>query len=275
MERITTQGMTMPKLGLGTWRMKGAECERAVENALSLGYRHIDTAQMYGNEDAVGAALAGAGVPRADIHVTTKVWWENLRPDAIRRAFETSLDLLRTDYVDLYMIHWPAPDMDLPAALETLMALRDAGRARAIGVCNFPVALLRQAVEEVGAPIAANQIEYHVLRDQSAVLRYARAHGVAVTAYCPVAQGRLADHPELGAIARKHGATAAQVALKWLLDQEGVAAIPKAARDESQRANLGAWSVTLDDDDRRAIAALPKDQRFVNPGFAPVWDKAA
>ncbi len=275
MDMITSKGLRMPKLGLGTFRMKGDECREAVERAFSLGYRHIDTAEMYGNEEEVGRALAGARLPRADIHVTTKVWWNNLAPDAMRRAIETSLGKLQTDYVDLYMIHWPAPDMDLPAALETLTKLKEEGLARAIGVCNFPVALLRQAVEEVGAPIAVNQVEYHVLLGQDTVLEWLRAHDMALTAYCPIAQGKLAGHEELGVIARKHNSTAAQIALKWLLDQPGVAAIPKAARRESQVANLEAMKIELDDSDRAAIAALPKAQRLVNPGFAPAWDKAA
>ncbi len=275
MQTITAQGLAMPKLGLGTWRLKGEECRAAVAAALERGYRHLDTAQMYGNEDAVGAALAGSALPRDQIHVTTKVWWENLAPDALRRSLENSLAALRTDHVDLFLIHWPAPGMDLPAALETMMRLRAEGRTRAIGVSNFPVALLRRAVEEIGAPIACNQVEYHVLLDQSAVLAYGRAHGIAVTAYCPLAQGRLAEHPALAEIAGKHGASPAQIALKWLLDQDGVAAIPKAARAESQLANLDALRIVLDDADRAAIAALPKNQRCVNPGWAPEWDQAA
>lgn len=269
---ITAHGMRMPKLGLGTWRMKGAECQEAVERALALGYRHVDTAEMYGNEDAVGDALAATAVDRAEIHLTTKVWYDHLAPDAMRRAMASSLEKLRTPYVDLYLIHWPAPEMDLPAALETMMALQDEGLVRAIGVSNFPVALLRQAVEEVGAPIACDQVEYHVLLDQGAVCAYARAHGLAVTAYCPLAQGRLAEYPALAAIAEKHGVTPAQVALAWLLEQDGVAAIPKAARAESQRANLAAAEIRLDDADRAVIAGLPKGERFVNPGWAPAWD---
>ncbi len=275
MDMITTQGLRMPKLGLGTWRMKGDECREAVERALSLGYRHVDTAEMYGNEEEVGAAIAGARLPRREIHLTTKVWFEHLAPTALRASFEASLAKLKTDHVDLYLIHWPAPGMDLPAALTEMVKLKEEGLARAIGVSNFPVALLRRAVEEVGAPIAVNQVEYHVLLDQSAVLAYARAHGVAVTAYCPIAQGKLANHEELGVIARKHDATPAQIALKWLLDQDGVAAIPKAARRESQIANLEAMKIVLDDADRAAIAGLPKTQRMVNPGFAPEWDRAA
>jgi 2,5-diketo-D-gluconate reductase B len=165
--------------------------------------------------------------------------------------------------------------LDLPANFATLARLQEQKLVRANGVCNFNVALLRQVIEEIGAPIACNQIEYHVLLDQTAVRNYLEPKNIPVTAYCPLAQGRLAEHPQLAEIARKHGAAPAQVALKWLLDQEGVAAIPKAQRRESQQANLDAWKLTLDDADRRVIAALPKTQRLVNPGFAPAWDTPA
>jgi 2,5-diketo-D-gluconate reductase B len=272
MEYVTAGAMRLPKLGLGTWRLRGEDCTSAVLGALSRDYRHIDTAQMYGNEGAVGAALAASDVARADIHLTTKVWWQNLAPSAMRRAVESSLTALRTDYVDLYLIHWPAPDMDLAASLGELVRIKEEGLARHIGVSNFPVALLRRAVEEVGAPIVCNQVEYHVLLDQSKLLAYMRSKGLALTAYCPLAQGRLAEHPALDAIAAKHGATAAQVALKWLLDQDSVAAIPKAGRTVSQQANLDALGLTLDDEDRTAIAALPKDVRCVSPGFSMTWD---
>ncbi|MBV9748435.1 MAG: aldo/keto reductase [Acetobacteraceae bacterium] len=274
MELITAKGMRMPKLGLGTWRMSGRDCQVAVERALALGYRQLDTAEMYGNEEAVGAGLASAAVLRSEIHLTTKVWYDHLAPGAMRDALRRSLDRLATPYVDLYLIHWPPPPGadHLPAALETLTALKEEGLARAIGVSNFPVALLRLAVEEVGAPVACNQVEYHALLDQSAVLDYARAHDMAVTAYSPLAQGRLAEEPALAAIARKHGATPSQIALAWLLEQPGVAAIPKAARAESQRANLEALSIPLDDEDRATIALLPKNERFVSPSWAPRWD---
>jgi 2,5-diketo-D-gluconate reductase B len=272
MDAITAHGLRMPKLGLGTWRLAGAQCTEAVEGALSRGFRHVDTAQMYGNEDAVGDALAATSVPRGEIHLTTKVWWDSLAPDTMRRAIETSLRQLRTDYVDLYLIHWPFPTMDLPAALATMVSFREQGLARNIGVCNFPLALLKQALEEIQAPICCNQVEYHVLLDQSRVRSYLRNKNMALTAYCPLAQGRLADHPSLAGIARKHGATTAQVALKWLLDQQGVAAIPKASRAASQQANLDALKLSLDDEDRAIIERLPKNQRFVSPSFAPVWD---
>jgi 2,5-diketo-D-gluconate reductase B len=273
-ESLQTQGISIPRVGLGTFRMQGETCRAAVESALALGYRHFDTAEMYGNEAAVGAAIAASGLARVDLHVTTKVWPDNLAPDAIRRSFANSLQKLRLDYVDLYMVHWPAPRMDLPAIFETLGRLKEEGRTRSIGVCNFTVPLLRTVIETIRAPIACNQIEYHVLLDQTPVRSYLRGRSVPITAYCPLAQGSLATNPELIAIGKKHGASAAQVALKWLLDQDGVMAIPKAQRPESQKANLDALRLTLDEDDRRAIAALPKNRRFVNPGFAPAWDAA-
>src|SRR6202795_3017911 len=272
MDYLQTQGISLPRLGLGTFRMQGDVCRAAVESALALGYRHIDTAEMYGNEDPIGVALAASGVARRDLHVTTKVWNENLAPDAIRRSFDASLKKLKLDHVDLYLVHWPAKNMNLPAMFETLMKLKQEGRTRAIGVANFNIALLKTVVEQVKAPIACNQIEYHVMLDQTPVRKYMRAKSIPLVAYCPLAQGRAASDETLMAIGRKHGASAAQVALKWLLDQDGVAAIPKASRAESQRANLDAQNVGLDDEDMKAIAALPKNQRCVNPGFAPAWD---
>ncbi len=275
MDTIQTQGISLPRLGLGTFRLQGDACRAAVESALSLGYRHIDTAAMYGNEEAVGAAIAASAITRTGLHVTTKVWHDQLAPDAIRRANDTSLKKLGLDHVDLYLVHWPSPAMNLPAVFDTLMKLREEGRTRAIGVCNFTLPLLRESIDNIGAPIACNQIEYHALLDQTPIRNYLAGKSIPVVAYAPLAQGRLAETPELVAIAKKHDATPAQVALKWLLDQDGVAAIPKAQRPASQQSNLDALKLKLDDDDRRVIAALPKTQRFVNPGFAPAWDKAA
>ncbi len=272
MQDLQTQGIRLPRLGLGTFRMQGDACRAAIESALAIGYRHIDTAEMYGNEEAIGAALAASRLPRKDLHVTTKVWNDNLAPEAIRRAFETSLKKLRLDQIDLYLVHWPARGMNLPAMFETLMKLREEGRTRAIGLANFNIALLRTVVEEIKAPIACNQVEYHVMLDQTPLRKYLAAKAIPLVAYCPLAQGRVASNETRVAIGRKHGATAAQVALKWLLDQDGVAAIPKASRKESQQANLDAFNIGLDDEDRRAIAALPKDRRCVNPAFAPAWD---
>jgi len=272
MDMITAQGMRMGKLGLGTFRLTGAACVEAVEMALSLGYRHIDTAEMYGNEEAVGEAMRRSGVARDDIHVTSKVWWEHLDDAAMTKAIDDSLTKLNQEFVDLYLVHWPKTEMDVGRVMDSLVRIKDSGKARAVGVANFPSALLRQAAAM--APLACNQVEYHVLLSQDALLATQRELGIPLVAYAPLAQGRLAEHEALRAIGAKHGATPAQVALKWLLDQEGVAAIPKASRRESQQANLDALKVMLDDEDRAAIAKLPKGERFVKPGFAPIWDEA-
>ena len=264
--------MDLPKLGLGTYRMNGAACQAAVESALAMGYRHIDTGQMYGNEAAVGAGLAASGLPRDSYFLTGKVCHALATPDEARRSLDETLRRLRTDCLDLCLLHWPRAELDIPGILEMLTRARQDGKTRRIGVANFPLRLLRLAVEEVRAPIVCDQIEYHVLLDQTPILNYLRAHGMTLIAHVPLAQGRLAEHPDLARIAARHGATPAQVALKWLLDQDSVAAIPKAGRVESQRDNLAALNLVLDDADRAAIAALPKDQRFVNPPFAPVWD---
>src|ERR1700712_3656593 len=149
MEYLKTQGISLPRLGLGTFRMQGDVCRAAVESALGLGYRHIDTAEMYGNEEAIGPAIAASGIARKDLHVTTKVWNENLAPDAIRKAFDTSLNKLKLDHFDLYLVHWPSPNMNLAAAMETLMKLKEEGRTRAIGVANFTIPLLKKVVEEI------------------------------------------------------------------------------------------------------------------------------
>ena len=271
-QALQTEGISLPRLGLGTFRMQGDVCRAAVESALGLGYRHLDTAEMYGNEEAIGAALAASRLARNELHVTTKVWHENLAPDAIRRAFDASCKKLRLDHIDLYLVHWPSRNMNLPDIFETLMKLKQEGRTRAIGVANFTTALLKTVVEDIKAPIACNQVEYHAMLDQTRLRQYLAAKSIPLVAYCPLAQGRVASEEALIKIGRKHHASAAQVALRWLLDQDGVAAIPKASRAESQQANLDALKLRLDDDDRNAIAALPKDRRCVNPGFGPAWD---
>jgi 2,5-diketo-D-gluconate reductase B len=271
MQTIQTQGVAIPRLGFGTFRMPGSGSQPVVESALELGYRHIDTAAMYENEAAVGAAIAASDVLRNNLFVTTKVWHDQLVPDAIRKAFDISLRKLKVDYVDLYMVHWPSRDMDIAAVMETLIALREEGRTKAIGVCNFNMPMIRKAVDEIGAPVAALQIEYHPFLDQSEMLAYLAGKNIPLTAYAPLAQGRAATNETLRGIGEKYGASAAQVAIAWLLDQEGVIAIPKAQRPESQQANLDALNIRLDDDDRRAIASLPKGQRYVQPPFAPDW----
>lgn len=272
MKTLTTHGIAMPQLGFGTFRMPGGGCQPVVESALELGYRHIDTAAMYQNEEAVGAAVAASGIARAELHITTKVWNDSLTTQGIRLAMAQSLSKLGVDYVDLYMVHWPSPDMNLPLVLEAMQGLLDQGLTRAIGVCNFTIGMLKTAIEDVQAPIACLQVEYHPFLGQARLRDYVRSKGIPLVAYAPLAQGRAATDPVLERIGTKHGATAAQIALAWLLEQDGVIAIPKAQRRESQLANLGALNITLDAQDRAAIAALPKDQRFVRPAFAPAWD---
>jgi 2,5-diketo-D-gluconate reductase B len=271
MKTIDTQGVAIPRLGFGTFRMPGNDCRPVVESALALGYRHIDTAAMYDNEDAVGDAITASGISRTDLFVTTKVWHDQLAPEALRKAFDASLAKLKLDYVDMYMVHWPSAGMDMAVTMEALIKLRDAGRTRAIGVCNFNLPMMRKAVDEIGAPIAALQVEYHPFLDQSTMLSYLRPKGIPLTAYAPLAQGRATKDETLQKIGGKYGASAAQVTIAWLLGQDGVIAIPKAQQVTSQLLNLDAIKIVLDDEDVAAIAALPKGQRFVQPPFAPDW----
>jgi len=226
--------LELPKLGLGTYRMNGAACQAAVESALSLGYRHIDTGQMYGNEAEVGSGLAASGLPRDRYFLTGKVCHALAKPDEALASLHETLRRLRTDYLDLCLLHWPRAGLDIPGVLDMLMRAQQDGLTRRIGVANFPLRLLRLAVEEIRAPIVCDQIEYHVLLDQTPTVSYLRARGMTLIAHVPLAQGRLAEHPELARIAIRHDATPAQVALKWLLDQDSVAAIPKAGREISE-----------------------------------------
>jgi 2,5-diketo-D-gluconate reductase B len=269
---IKTPLIAMPKLGLGTWPMKGEECSGAVASAIELGYRHIDTAEMYGNEAEVGAGIRAGGVPRQDLFVTSKVWWEHLEPDAIERALDASLAKLGLDYLDLYLIHWPAKGMNLPAALQTMRRQQEAGKLRAIGVSNFPVALM-QEVEAIGIPIAALQVEYHLKLSQKKLLDWCRPRDIVLTAYAPLGRRSMDDDALLARIAAKHGARPLQVALAWLLQQDLVAAIPKAAGRDKQQWNLEATQLVLDAEDLAALDALPKGQRQISPGFAPAWDR--
>jgi 2,5-diketo-D-gluconate reductase B len=268
---LTTPRLRIPRIGLGTWALRGAEAQAAVESAIALGYRHIDTAAMYGNEEPVGAGIAACGLPRSDIFLTTKVWWTELAPDALRASAEASLKRLGTPYADLILIHWPAQGMDLAASLGALATLQADGLARAVGVSNFPPGLLKRALDLGIAPIAALQVECHVYLWQEPLAALCRQHGLALTAYSPIAKAQVNDDPVLQGIAARHGATPVQVALAWLMAQDNLVAIPKSGRPEGQRDNLAAAALRLDPADMAAIAALPKDRRLVNPDFAPSW----
>lgn len=268
---LETPKLHIPRIGLGTWQLRGAEATAAVEGAIGLGYRHIDTASMYGNEEAVGAGIAGSGVRREEIFLTTKVWWTELAPDALRASAEASLQRLATPYVDLILIHWPAKGMDLAAALTGLAKLKTDGLARAVGVSNFPPGLLKQALDLAIAPIAALQVECHVYLWQEKLAALCRANDLAMTAYSPIAKAQVNDDPVMQAIARRHGATPVQIAIAWLMAQQNLVAIPKSGRAQGQRDNLAAANISLTSEDLAAIAALPKDRRLVNPDFAPDW----
>lgn len=261
--------MKMPLIGLGTWPLRGAECEAAIASALDLGYRHIDTAEMYGNEAEIGRAITGT--PRGELFITSKAWWDKSDGPAIRAAAEASLDRLRTPYLDLYLIHWPSPGLQLASALEALARLRGDGLVRDVGVANFPPGLLRQAIALGIAPIACNQVEHHLYLDQSRLIALGAEHKMVITSYTPLAKGRMADDPVVRRIADRHGATPGQVALAWALSRGHVAVIPKAAGRARQAENLAASRLSLDAEDLAALAALPKDRRLVNPDFAPDW----
>lgn len=275
MRTVRAAGVSIPALGLGTWRLAGAACADIVARALGLGYRHLDTAEMYGNEREVGDGLKASGVPRGEVFVTTKVWHEHLEPRALWAACEASLDRLGLDFVDLYLIHWPNPAVPLELTMDALCEVRRRGWAKAIGVANFPTALLDRAVALATEPLAANQVEYHPFLKQDAVLAACRAHGMALTAYCPLAHGKVADDPVLREIATARGLTPGQVALAWLLGQKTVAAIPKTATPSRLAENLAAADVVLGEADMARISARGSHAgRLVDPAFAPAWNAA-
>ncbi|HEV7370677.1 aldo/keto reductase [Arenibaculum sp.] len=272
MQFVEVKGRKVPALGFGTYGLDGDEAERMVRTALDIGYRHIDTARSYGNEAAVGRALRRSGVARDEIFLTTKVWHDSLAYEAVLSSVEASLRDLDTDRVDLLLVHWPNRAVPLAATLHAFEDLRDEGKVGAIGVSNFPVALLREAVEEIGADLLCDQVEYHPLLSQTPVLGYLRRHGMMLTAYSPLAQGRVANNPVLAEVGHRHGKSPAQAALRWLLDQPGVAAIPKSGSERRARENFEVFDFTLTDRDRREIDRLQGDGRLVNPGWAPDWD---
>jgi 2,5-diketo-D-gluconate reductase B len=267
---VDVQGLSIPKLGFGTWQLSGGDCVVAVRDALELGYRHIDTARAYGNEEAVGQGIADSGLNRDEVFLTTKLWYSQLSAPRVHDQIEHSLRDLHTEYVDLLLIHWPNRNVPLAETFEAMLAAREAGRARHVGVANFPTALVREALEL--APIVCNQVEYHPFLGQPAVLEQAREHDLMVTAYSPLAQGAAMHEPVLQEIAEQHDRLPGQVALRWLLDQPNVAAIPKAASHEHRAANLDIFDFELSDEQRGAIAGLERGERTIEPSWAPAWD---
>jgi diketogulonate reductase-like aldo/keto reductase len=271
---VHANGAAIPAIGLGTWPMKGEEAARAVARALETGYRAVDTAAMYGNEDAVGEGLRAAGVPRAEIFVTTKVWYTDLAPGALERSAETSLKRLGLDQVDLLLIHWPSPDIPLEGSITALCDAKRHGLARHIGVSNFPVALLDRAVSLAIEPLVANQCEYHPHLDQTKLLAACRRHGLAFLSYAPIGKGAVLEDAAVRAVAARHGRTPAQVVLRWHVQQDAVAAIPKSANPQRIAENLDVFGFTLSEEDMEAISGLARpDGRMVTPGWSPSWDR--
>ena len=267
--------MSIPSFGVGTFRLTGQVAVDSVRSALELGYRAIDTAQIYKNEADVGTAIAASGIARDQLFVTTKIWTANYAADKLVPSLRESLARLRTDYVDLTLIHWPAPGNGVPLA-ETLTALAQAkalGLTRQIGVSNFNIALTQQAIDVVGkGEIATNQIELSPYLQSRKLTAFLQAQGITVTSYMTLAYGKVLQDPVLAEIARKHGATVAQVALAWAL-QLGYAVIPSSTRRENLASNLLARDLKLDADDMAAIAQLERNGREVSPeGLAPAWD---
>lgn len=266
---------TIPSFGVGTFRLTGQTVIDSVRTALELGYRAVDTAQIYGNEAEVGQAVAGSGVPRADLFLTTKIWTDNYAKDKLVPSLRASLDKLRTDYVDLTLIHWPAPGngVALPEFMEALAEAKALGLTRRIGISNFNIALTRQAIDVVGqGEIATNQIELSPYLQNRALTAYLEEQGIAVTSYMTLAYGKVLKDPVLADIAAKHDATVAQVALAWAL-QLGHAVIPSSTKRDNMASNLLARDLALDADDMARIATLERGGREVDPaGLAPAWD---
>ncbi|WKN41434.1 aldo/keto reductase [Tunicatimonas pelagia] len=261
----------IPVLGLGTFSLKGQTCRTSVADAIALGYRHIDTAKMYDNEQDVGYGIKDAAINRNDLFVTTKIWHTDLTRSGITAGLEDSLQKLQLDYVNLTLIHWPSDNMNLQECLDTLMELQQQGKTRLIGVSNFPADLLQEARSI--APVICNQVEYHPYLSQSTVLSALREHNMMLTAYCPIAKGEVLEDQNLLELGKKYGKSATQITLRWLVQQENVAAIPKASSHEHRAENLNIFDFSLTDEEMESIHSLSKNHRLINPDFAPVWDE--
>ncbi|MFB6171054.1 MAG: aldo/keto reductase [Haloarculaceae archaeon] len=258
----------MPPVGLGTYRLTGEPCTQMVARALDLGYRHVDTAEMYGNEAAVGAGLAAADVPREDLFLATKLWHDSLAPGDVAPTAAASREALGVDVLDLLYVHWPAGDYVAGETLPAMAALRDRGLVDHLGVSNFTPALLDEARDVLGAPPAYLQVECHPLLPQERLRAYCERHGIQLVGYAPLARGRVADVPAVRQAAERHDATPAQVSLAWLREK-GVAAIPKTADEGHLRENLASTALDLSAADVEAIDAVERRERVVAPSFGP------
>lgn len=275
MHTVTANGAHIPALGFGTFRMPGADILRVLPKALDLGFRHVDTAQIYGNEAEVGQAISGSGIARADIFLTTKVWVDKFAKGDFAASVDESLKKLKTDYVDLLLLHWPQSGVPLDERMDSLNAVKKAGKVKNIGISNFNIAMMEEAAKLSEAPIATNQVEFHPYLDQSKLLEAAREKGISLTAYYLMADGKVPNDPLLKEIGARHGKTAAQVVLRWAVQQEGVIALSKTATESRLAENYDVFDFELSADDMAAIQALARaDGRIVNPAHLrpPHWD---
>ena len=274
MHHVNANGAAIPALGLGTFTLKGTDCVDMVSSAIEVGYRHLDTAAMYGNEAEVGEGLRQSAIARDEVFVTTKVWWEDLRADDLRRSAEASLAKLKLDSVDLLLVHWPNPAIPLSDTLPALARLKQEGLARNIGVSNFTTKLLAEALELCPEPLVANQVEYHPYLDQTKVYAACRAAGMAMVSYCPLHRGGgLLSEAAVRSAADAHGKTPGQIVLRWHVQQEGVVAIPRTSRIERLEENFSIFDFELTGDEMAAISQLAgKGSRICDFDFSPRWD---
>ncbi len=271
MQAVAVNGFQIPIVGLGTWMLRGRECARLTEQAIRLGYRHVDTAQMYGNEHDVGEGVRASG-KRADVMVTTKIQPSLLSARDVDRTVKESLAHLRLDHIDLLLIHWPNPRIPLAETLGAMAKLKQDGLVRALGVSNFTVALLDEATKMSTEPLVCNQIEMHPFLDQSKVVAACKRHGMAVVAYSPIARGGAQEDAVLARVGKTHGKSAAQVSLRWLV-QQGIVVIPRTSKVERLEENLALFDFALSEAEMAEIAKLgSRDGRIVDWTWSPKWD---
>jgi diketogulonate reductase-like aldo/keto reductase len=272
MHYVEANGAKIPAIGLGTWELRGRTCARIVEQALRLGYRHIDTAQIYENEREVGEGLRASGVRRDEVFVTTKVWTSHFAPNDLERSAKESLARLRLTDVDLLLLHWPNPQIPLTETLGALARAKQLGLARHIGVSNFTVALIEEGAAACPEALACDQVEYHPYLDQTKVKDACARHGMALVAYSPVAKGRIKNDRALARIGERYRKSAAQVCLRWLV-QQNVSAIPRTSKLERLSENINVFDFELSDEDMSQISAMGSTAgRLTDFGFAPKWD---
>lgn len=272
MDTLEIKGASIPKIGLGTYRLKGNEAIELILQAISLGYTHLDTAQMYDNEVEVGEAIRQTEIGRDKLWVTTKVWPSNLSKEKFIPSVEESLTKLQVDRVDLLLIHWPSREIAVEEAVEQLMIAQQKGYAHYIGVSNFPSAQVKIAIEQ-GADLLNNQVEYHPYLSQTKLKQTLDEHHIGMTAYRPIVKGEVNHDPVISAIAERHGKSGVQVSLRWLLQQQHVMAIPMTSKVKRLKENMDIFDFLLNDDEMKAISELThKNQRFVDPDWGPDWD---